>query len=105
MDVDDRSEYEEIGAGVGKLVALKQRAYGDSFGRSAEVLRVLYPDGVAPDQYGDMLAVCRIIDKLFRIANNKDAFGESPYSDIVGYGILGVARDRLREGGGDVGGR
>ena len=38
-----------------------------------------------------MLAVVRIVDKLFRIATDKDAFGESPFKDIAGYGILGVA--------------
>ena len=41
-----------------------------------------------------MLAMTRIIDKLFRIATHKDAFGESPFKDIAGYGILGVANER-----------
>ena len=38
-----------------------------------------------------MLAITRIVDKLFRIATKKDAFGENPFKDIAGYGILGVA--------------
>ena len=46
-----------------------------------------------PEQYGDMLAITRIIDKLFRVATKKDAFGESPFKDIAGYGILGAAND------------
>jgi hypothetical protein len=37
-----------------------------------------------------MLAVTRIVDKLFRIATDKDAFGENPFKDIAGYGILGI---------------
>ena len=41
-----------------------------------------------------MLAITRIVDKLFRIATKKDAFGESPFKDIAGYGILGVANDQ-----------
>jgi hypothetical protein len=84
--------FEKIGAKVGKLVAEKQEAYGDSFGRSGDVLRQLYPNGIQPDQYDDLLTIARILDKLFRIATMKDAFGENPYQDIVGYGILGMGR-------------
>ena len=40
-----------------------------------------------------MLAITRIVDKLFRIASQKEAFDESPFKDIAGYGILGVAYD------------
>ena len=86
-------KYEERGRKLGALMDEKQAAYGDSFGRSEAVLRVFFPDGVQPDQYGDLLAMARIIDKLFRIANQKDAFGESPYQDIAGYGLLGAVRD------------
>lgn len=41
----------------------------------------------------DMLAVVHNVDKLFRIAHSKHAFGESPYRDIAGYGLLGALRD------------
>ena len=40
-----------------------------------------------------MLAITRVVDKLFRIANKKDAFGENPWQDIAGYGILGTANE------------
>jgi hypothetical protein len=89
--------YEEIGARIGRLVTDKQLAYGDSFGRSGEVMRVLYPNGISREQMDDALTVVRVVDKLFRVSNIKDAFGESPWGDIVGYGILSVERDeRLR---------
>lgn len=91
--------YQKTGLEIGKLVAEKQAAYGDSFGKSGKVLELLYPDGISPEQYRDALTVVRIVDKLFRIATRKDAFGESPYKDIAGYGLLGVAADeREREG-------
>jgi len=90
--------YEQIAADVGKLVGEKQAAYGDSFGRSGNVLRELYPDGIRPEQYDDMLAIVRIIDKLFRVANHKGAFGESPGRDIAGYGTL-IAAKHEAEGG------
>lgn len=85
--------YKDIGREIGELVEKKQEAYGDSFSRSGNVLREMYPHGIQPEQYDDMLCVVRMIDKLFRIANKKDAFGESPYRDLVGYGLLGVYRD------------
>ena len=85
--------FEQIGGDLGKLVAEKQAAYGDSFGRSAAVLMELYPNGIKPEQYGDLLTIARILDKLFRIANQKEAFDESPYRDIGGYCLLGQKRD------------
>lgn len=85
--------YESIGSQIGKLVQEKNEAYGDSFGQACKILEVLYPNGISPAQYRDALAITRVIDKLFRLANKKDAFGESPWRDICGYAILGVAND------------
>ena len=50
-------------------------------------------DGIQPDSYDDALAITRVIDKLFRLATRKDAFGESPWKDICGYALLGMAND------------
>jgi hypothetical protein len=86
--------FESIGWNVGEVVQRKQKAYGDSFGKSGECLRQMYPDGIKADQYDDLLTVTRILDKLFRIANNPTAFEENPYQDIVGYGLLGMRRHK-----------
>ena len=88
--VERKRSFIEIGCEIGKLVTEKQIAYGDSFGKSGKILEILYPNGIRVDQYPDALTITRIIDKLFRIATQKDAFGESPYNDIAGYAILGV---------------
>jgi uncharacterized protein YjgD (DUF1641 family) len=85
--------YEQIGLEIGRLVQEKNTAYGSSFAKSHKILQILYPGGIIPEQYKDMLAITRIIDKLFRIATDKKALGENPYSDIAGYGILGVYED------------
>lgn len=77
---------------VGQLVEEKQAAYGDSFGKAGAVMRILYPEGIAPEQMDDALAVVRVVDKLFRVATDRDALGESPWRDIAGYGLLGAAR-------------
>ena len=85
-------DFNKIGEEVGKLGGEKQKAYGDSFGRSGECLRQMFPEGIKPSQYDDLLTIARILDKLFRIANDPEAFSENPYQDIVGYGILGMNR-------------
>jgi len=94
LSKNNLNTYEDIGNQVGKLVAEKNEAYGDSFGKASRILTVLYPHGITPNQYIDVLAVVRVIDKLFRLANRKDAFGESPWEDICGYAVLGIANDR-----------
>ena len=86
-----------IGAALGRLVDGKQRQYGDSAGRSGAIMAILYPNGIPPHAYDDALLVVRVLDKLSRIAqrgaDGKDLGGESPWSDIAGYGLLGAAMD------------
>ena len=84
--------FSELGDSVGELVHDKQLAYGDSFGRSGECLRQMFPKGIDLDQYDDLLTIARILDKLFRLANDPRAFNENPYQDIVGYALLGMNR-------------
>jgi hypothetical protein len=85
--------YEELARVIGALTAEKNRAYGSSFQDAGKILRVLYPHGVPVDSFDDMLALVRIIDKMFRIASGNDGFeGESAYRDITGYGLLGLMR-------------
>lgn len=82
-----------IAGELGKVVSEKNQAYGSSFEKCDQFLRLLYPMGLALDQYSDALLLVRIFDKCMRIATRKDAFGESPYRDLAGYGILGAAKD------------
>lgn len=84
--------FAQIAAKVAELVEQKQATYGDSFGRSGEVLAILYPNGIPVEAYGDALAIVRVLDKLFRIATDRDALGESPWRDIAGYSLLAVRR-------------
>jgi len=93
----DINVFSQLGNEVGKLVHNKQLAYGDSFGRSGDCLRQMFPNGIQPDQYDDLLTIARILDKLFRLANDPGAFDENPYQDIVGYALLGMKRHRQAE--------
>jgi|GEM_PF-1690684 hypothetical protein len=79
---------------IGMLVEAKNAAYGSSFEKCGEFLRLLYPNGMKPEQYQDALLLVRIFDKQMRIATHKDALGENPYRDIAGYGILGATEER-----------
>lgn len=92
--VEIPEKYEDLGREVGALVDEKQRAYGNSFGKAGQFLRILFPVGIQPEQYGDALALVRIFDKCMRIATDKDALGESPFKDIAGYGLLGDMEHR-----------
>jgi hypothetical protein len=83
----------EAATNLGHTLAEKNAAYGSSYAKCGKFLELLYPDGVKPDQYSDMLLLVRIFDKQMRIATNKDALGEDPFSDIAGYGLLGVVKN------------
>jgi hypothetical protein len=82
-------KYEQIGGEIGRLVDKKQRAYGRSSDRTGEIVQILYPAGITPSQYRDVLAIVRILDKVFRIATHaKDPKGENPWKDVAGYALL-----------------
>lgn len=86
-----------VGLELAELVAEKNQAYGSAFEKAGDFLRLLYPDGLRPEEYGDALLLVRIFDKQMRIATRKNAFGESPYRDIGGYGLLGAAKDEAAQ--------
>ena len=94
---DEALDYVKKANDIGQLVAEKNKAYGDSFGEASKILEVLYPEGIPVKGYRDALALIRVIDKLFRLANKKDAFGESPWKDICGYALLGVVNDEAEK--------
>lgn len=89
----------ELAAGIGELVEHKNKAYGSAFDRAGDFLRVLYPEGIKPEQYKDMLCIVRVFDKLMRIATSYEGTEEKKvdaYSDLMGYGLLGL-RASLQE--------
>ena len=86
-------DYEKLASEIGKLVAEKNKAYGDSFGKAHKILNVLFPDGIKPEQYLDVLTICRVVDKLFRLATDPTYGDESPWRDICGYSLLSMGKD------------
>ena len=92
MNLPRPERFTSIGEEIGKLLAKKNAAYGDSFNQTGEVMRLLYPNGIPLDKVADALAIVRIYDKLKRIATDRDALGEDPWRDIAGYAILSLER-------------
>ena len=76
----------KLAAEIGELVERKNKNYGNSFGKTAAILRILYPKGVSVEQYFYLGLVIRMLDKISRISQGvlKDSC-----KDISGYGILG----------------
>ena len=89
-------DYEALASAIGQLLNEKQAAYGNAFGNMEEVFNILYPNGIEPYQYEDILTIARIMDKIFRIANlpktKKDLMGEEPWKDIAGYALLALSK-------------
>lgn len=95
------NQYITTAVQLAAMVSNKQSAYGDSVGKSPEILRMMYPDGIRPEQYKDLMMIVRVLDKLFRIATKKDAFGENPWQDVFGYALLSSVNDQTKgEGNG-----
>lgn len=86
-------KYKRIAMDIGALVDAKNEAYGNSFSECQEFLNFLYPQGVPPDHFKNLLAIVRIWDKIKRIVTHNDAFGENPWRDIAGYAILMCAME------------
>ena len=81
--------FETLGQRIGALVDVKNAQYGDSTNKTGQILAILYPDGVKPEQYHDMMLITRILDKLNRIANGNQG-EENAFQDLAGYSLLGM---------------
>ena len=73
---------------MAKLLAKKNLAYGNSFEIVPYITKKLYPKGVRPDQMDDFLLLVRILDKIVRIGQDNDPYGEDPWLDMSGYNLL-----------------
>ena len=82
---------------LAELVIKKNKAYGNSYAVVPEIMKLLYPDGVKPDQIENMLLLVRIMDKIKRIVENNDPFGENPFTDIAGYGLVALVAKELQK--------
>lgn len=88
--------FHEIAVLQADLLEKKDRAYGSSFNKTADHLKILFPDGIVDDQYQHLMFIIRVLDKLTRIANSSLLPPEEgcldAYLDINGYSILGIKK-------------
>ena len=83
----------ELGCEVATVLDRTNKAYGNSTEKSSRILSILFPEGIRTEQLHDARCMTSILDKLSRIATDKDAFGESPWRDVAGYALLAYRHD------------
>ena len=86
-------DYQQIAEKLVSTLEEKRKAYGDGFSGVPEILKILYPHGVLPEDYENLLTLTRILDKIYRISNNDTT--EDPWLDIAGYSFLAM-RERTK---------
>lgn len=99
--------FEQLGKEIGAFTDQKQKAYGNSVEKAFKVMKVFLreyrnEDGtytIPESLLQHLLLMVRIIDKQNRIFSNPDGdlMGESPYTDITGYGLIGIDMDEKRK--------
>ena len=95
--------YKQLASELGSLVDTKNKAYGNSFNKTAEMIKLFLQDYqnedgtfTIPECMVEVISrQTRFIDKQSRIFNNPsgDLMDESPYSDMAGYSLLGMMSD------------
>lgn len=92
-------KHTQLGAAIGGLVDRKDAAYGQAITVVPDILELLYPAGIQPEQYRDAALLVRMLDKICRIARgDKRAFNESPWADLAGYALRGQELDQRTKG-------
>lgn len=81
------SKYFHKAVQIGKLLDQKNSQYGDAFSRCGEFLKILYPNGIKKENLSQVHAICRVFDKLCRIANGHL---DDSWEDIAGIVILNM---------------
>ena len=81
------NNYEEIGKNIGALVDKKNKAYGNSFSDVESFIKMIFPEKINVDNYGDAIFIIRLFDKMKRLATDKNAFNEDVYKDIIGLAV------------------
>jgi hypothetical protein len=79
-------KYERHAADIDALVDRKNAAYGDSFRKSGDVFRILYPHGIKPEQLDDALVLVRIVSQNIAHRQSKNS--------IRGRSVRGYCRVR-----------
>lgn len=63
---------------------------------TASTLKSIFPGGIKPEKYLELVSIIDTIRALHRVAIRNDHLGESPWGTIAVEGIAGAARDDAR---------
>lgn len=82
--------YKEITDKLAQLLEQKEQYYGPTYREIGDVYAQLFKSVKSIDAH-DLLAVVRILDKIFRIVHSTDGSTKlDAWSDIAGYAILQI---------------
>lgn len=96
--LEHQKDFFDVGEKLVTKVAQKNNDYGSAFEQIEEILKVLYPNGVPVHQYGNMSLLVRMLDKVCRLANEREKFyNEDSWDDLIGYCFVGKVSN-LRKG-------
>lgn len=90
----DQSKFHKIATDLASLLEEKDKAYGSAYSKTTEFLKLLFPNGVPPEKYSELLYVTRVFDKLMRVATGGSASEglKDALKDIAGYSILELTK-------------
>jgi hypothetical protein len=81
-----------VGKEIGELVREKNSTYNNSLNSVGEILKILYPNGIKPEEYNTMSTIVRMLDKLKRLSANANDL--ESWKDLCGYSILKLGLSR-----------
>lgn len=85
-------DFVSVAQSIASTLSVKDEQYGPAFQTVPQILSILYPDGIQPQDYPNVLTLTRILDKIQRIATNNGNDPEDPWRDIAGYAILQLSK-------------
>lgn len=88
------SDFHVIANELAELLTQKNESYGSAYATNPKLMSILYPHGILPEDYPNVLAITRIFDKLQRIATDNAGDTEDPWKDIAGYALLRLSEKR-----------
>ena len=90
------TDIREILGEVASIVEEKDKAYGGAVDEVGKFLKILFPNGILPEQFDDLTFILRIFDKLKRMARDPNSLNEDTCQDLIGYASLWLRSRRKR---------
>jgi hypothetical protein len=82
--------FKEKALEVAEMLERKSEEYDAPYDSDNEFLKIMYPDGVPPNQYSNMVLCLRLYDTLKKLTKT----GDTKYIEyIAGYGILAMCEE------------